>query len=295
MARIDVVVVAYNSGAHLRRCLEPLAGLDGVRVIVADNASPSGGLETVADLPVTLIQNERNGGFSYGCNRGWRAGAAPYVLFLNPDAHIDEASLKALVAVFESDRRVGIAGPRIVNEDGSLALSQRRFPRLASTYGRAFFLNRVFPRAEWSSELVREPAAYEAPGRPDWVSGACLMVRRSLLEQLGGLDEGFFLYCEDKDLCRRVRDAGYEVAFEPAAVAGHTEGGSAPRPGLLPVLTESRMRYARKHGGPAAGALERVGSALVALTHMVVTRGGRARRAGYLASLMATAGRSPAR
>jgi N-acetylglucosaminyl-diphospho-decaprenol L-rhamnosyltransferase len=291
VAGIDVVVVAYNSREHLRRCVEPLAGVPGVRVIVADNASPEGGVETIADLPVTVLENERNGGFSYGCNRGWRAGDAPYVLFLNPDAHIDDASLRALAGVLDAHPEVGIVGPRIELDDGSLAHSQRRFPRLTSTYGRALFLNRLFPRATWSSELVMDEGAYARPGRPDWIVGACMLVRRPLLERLDGLDEGFFLYCEDKDLCRRIRDAGLEVAYEPAALAGHHEGASAPRPGLLPVLTESRMRYARKHGGRAAAVLERIGSALVALTHIVVTRGGRERRAGYAASLLATAGR----
>jgi N-acetylglucosaminyl-diphospho-decaprenol L-rhamnosyltransferase len=120
-------------------------------------------------------------------------------------------------------------------------------------------------------------------------------VRRSLLERLGGLDEGFFLYCEDKDLCRRARDAGFEVAYEPSAVAGHHEGASAPRPGLLPVLAESRVRYARKHGGPVAAALERVGIGLLAFSRLIVTRGGAPARAGHVAAMRAAAGRMPAR
>jgi N-acetylglucosaminyl-diphospho-decaprenol L-rhamnosyltransferase len=269
---IDVVVVAYNSRDHLRRCVEPLAAIAGVRVVVVDNASPDGGVETVADLPVTVVVNDRNGGFSYGCNRGWRVGDAPYVLFVNPDAHIAEPSLRALAAVLDGNPGVAIAGPRIALADGTTARSQRRFPRLAATCGRALFLNRVFPR--WASELVDEDAAYERPGRPDWISGACMLVRRSVLEQLGGLDEGFFLYCEDKDLCRRARDAGYEVAYEPSAVAGHAEGASAPRRGLRSVLAQSRVRYARKHGGLVAATLERAGLALLAVRRLVVTRGG---------------------
>jgi N-acetylglucosaminyl-diphospho-decaprenol L-rhamnosyltransferase len=122
-----------------------------------------------------------------------------------------------------------------------------------------------------------------------------MLVRRSLLERLGGLDEGFFLYCEDKDLCRRARDAGFEVAYEPAAVAGHHEGASAPRPGLLPVLAESRVRYARKHGGPLAAALERVGLGLLAVSRLIATRGGAPARAGHAASLRAAVRRMPAR
>jgi hypothetical protein len=105
------------------------------------------------------------------------------------------------------------------------------------------------------------------------------------LEELGGLDEGFFLYCEDTDLCRRLWDAGHAVRFEPGAVAIHEGGASAPRPSLIPVLAASRVRYARLHRGRAATLLERLGIALGALTHAVVSTGGRSARAGYARSL----------
>jgi N-acetylglucosaminyl-diphospho-decaprenol L-rhamnosyltransferase len=288
---IDVVVVSYNSRAHLRQCVEPLADLPGIRVIVADNASPDGSLEAIADLPVTTLQLERNGGFSYGCNHGWRAGDAPYVLFLNPDAQMDEDSIRALAAVLEADPRVAMAGPRMLDAAGELILTRRRFPRRATTFARALFVNRLLPNAAWTSELIPdEDGLYEQPGRCDWISGACMLVRRSVLERLDGFDEGFFLYCEDKDLARRIDDAGYAVAYEPSALCIHQEGGSEPRPRLYGVLTVSRVRYARKHGGPVAAALERVGLGLLALTRMAVSRE-RITRAGYGASLMAAAGR----
>jgi N-acetylglucosaminyl-diphospho-decaprenol L-rhamnosyltransferase len=285
---IDVVVVAYNSRAHLRECVEPLAGVTGVRVIVADNASPDGGLETIADLPVTTLQLDRNGGFSYGCNHGWRVGESPFVLFLNPDARMDEASVRSLAAVLEAEPRVAMVGPRMLNAAGDLILTRRRFPRPATTFARALFVNRLLPR---TSELIPDTdGLYERPGRCDWISGACMLVRRSVLERLGGFDEGFFLYCEDKDLAHRIHDAGYDVAYEPSALCIHAEGGSEPRPRLYGVLTVSRVRYARKHGGPLAAALERVGLALLALTRMAVSRE-RIMRAGYGASLLAAAGR----
>jgi N-acetylglucosaminyl-diphospho-decaprenol L-rhamnosyltransferase len=288
---VDVVVVAYNSRDRLRDCVEPLAMLDGVRVIVVDNDSPDRGLEAIADLPVRALQLDRNGGFSFGCNHGWRAGDRPYVLFLNPDARIDERSIRALAGVLEGDARVELVGPRTLGDDGTLLLSQRRFPCAASTYARAFLLNRLLPAAAWASELV--PAgggAYERPGRPDWVAGSCMLVRRSALERLGGFDEGFFLYCEDKDLCRRIRDGGGEVAFEPRATCVHEGGASAPRPRLYGVLAGSRVRYARKHGGAPAALLERVGVGLLALTRMLAGPGGSAGRAGHAASLRVVAG-----
>lgn len=281
MPAVDVVVVSYNSRGELRGCIEPLAPLEDVHVVVVDNASSDGSLEAVADLPVERIALRRNGGFGHGCNAGWRAGQAPYVLFLNPDARIGAASLERLAGVLEVTPGAGAVAPRIAHADGTLDYSQRRFPRLRSTYARAFFLHRIFPTASWVDELVREAAAYAAPGSPDWVSGACILVRRSVLQELGGFDEGFFMYCEDIDLCRRLRDAGHELLYEPAAAVVHRGGASAPRAALLPVLAASRLRYAAKHSSGPGALLERLGIALEGLTHVVVSRGGRAMRAGH--------------
>jgi N-acetylglucosaminyl-diphospho-decaprenol L-rhamnosyltransferase len=286
LSATDVVVVSYNSGAELRACVEPLAGQAGVRVIVVDNASSDDSLEAVADLPVEVVPLERNGGFAHGCNVGWRRGEAPYVLFLNPDARIDRDALEQLVVLLERKPGAGAAAPKIHHADGTLDFSLRRFPRLRSTYARALFLHRLFPDATWTDELVREPGAYTRPGSPEWASGACLLLRRTVLEELDGLDEGFFMYCEDIDLCRRLRDGGHELLYEPGAVVSHVGGASAPRASLLPVLAESRLRYAHKHWNSTAALVERLGVALEALTHVAVTSGGRAARAGHARALL---------
>jgi N-acetylglucosaminyl-diphospho-decaprenol L-rhamnosyltransferase len=282
---VDAVVVSYNSRDQLRGCVEPLAGNEHVSVIVVDNASPVDGLGTISDLPVRTLRQPRNGGFAYGCNAGWRAGSAPYVLFLNPDARMEPAALLRLVRTLEENPAVGAVGPRIVEPDGSLAFSQRRFPRLRSTYAHALFLNHVFPRADVTDGIVRDPSAYARPAEPDWLSGAAIAIRRTLLERLGGFDEGFFMYREDVDLCRRIRDAGFAVRFEPAATCVHEGGASAPRSALLPVLAASRIRYASKHGGLPAATLERLGIVLSSLTHALVARGGAPVRRGHLRSL----------
>src|SRR3712207_5585245 len=167
MSPVDVVVVSYNSRAQLRRCVEPLLG--EANVIVVDNASPDRSLEAVADLPVRAPQLATKDGFGAGCNAGWRAGSAPYVLFLNPDATIDGDSLRRLVRIVEEDEGAGGAAPRILNSDGTLDFSLRRFPRLRSTYAQALFLHRLFPRASWTDEVVRDSEAYASPAWPDWV------------------------------------------------------------------------------------------------------------------------------
>jgi N-acetylglucosaminyl-diphospho-decaprenol L-rhamnosyltransferase len=285
MSAVDVVVVSYNSREHLRTCVEPLAAIDGVKPIVVDNASADGSAQTIADLPVVSLPRADNGGFAKGCNEGWRAGSAPLVLFLNPDATIDARSLERLVQVLDDDERVGAVAPKIVYPDGSITFSQRRFPRLRSTYARAVFLHRVAPRATWTDEIVRDERKYDRPRSAEWVSGACVMVRRSALEELGGWDEDFFLYSEDIDLCRRMWRSGRKVRFEPGAVAIHEGGASAPSATTLPYLASSRIKYARKHHSGPYVALSRLGLGLEAALRVLASRGGLGARLAHLRSL----------
>jgi N-acetylglucosaminyl-diphospho-decaprenol L-rhamnosyltransferase len=290
VALVDVVIVSYNSREQLRRCISPVLGDPDTHVVIVDNASADRSLELTEGLEVTAIGLDRNGGFAVGCNVGWRAGEAPYVLFLNPDAVIDVAAIRRLVAALEQDERFGAVGPKILESDGELDFSRRYFPRLRSTYAQALFLHRFLPRAAWADEIDRRSETYEVAGPAEWISGACMLFRRTVLEELGGLDEGFFMYCEDKDLCRRTWDAGYAVRYEPDAVAVHAGGASAPRARLLPVLAASKIRYAAKHRRLPAALAERAGIALGSATHMIVSRGGRSRRSGHLRALLVAAG-----
>ena len=279
---VDVVVVSYNSAAHLRASVTPLAEVDDVNVIVVDNCSTDGTLETVGGLPITTIASERNGGFAAGCNIGWRAGGAPYVLFLNPDASIDERSLRELVSVLERDGSAGAAAPRIEYPDGSLAYSQRRFPSLVRTYSQAFFLHRIFRQANWSDEVIRDEAAYGEPRTPDWVSGACILIRRPALVELDGWDERYFLYCEDLDICKRLRSMGMATRFVPSALAVHVAGQSAPATEAIPLLAASKVRYGKSNRGSFAAAAEHLGIALGTLTRVLFARGGLPYRRAYV-------------
>jgi GT2 family glycosyltransferase len=292
MALVDIVVVSYNSAEVLRQSVERLSGLPDVAVFVVDNQSTDDSLETIADLPAVGIQMGSNRGFAAGCNAGWQAGSAPFVLFLNPDAQITVESLDKLVKVLSERADVGVAGPKIVSDDGSLDFSQRRFPRLRSTYARALFVHRLLPDAPWTDEIVREVHSYERAGPAEWLSGACLVVRRTALEELRGWDESFFMYCEDKDLCKRAWRAGWGVQYEPSATCIHVGGASAPRASLLPVLAASRLHYVRKHGAGAVPVFERLGLVLEAVIRLVMSRGGSSTRKGHAQSLRVLTTRS---
>jgi N-acetylglucosaminyl-diphospho-decaprenol L-rhamnosyltransferase len=286
-AQIDAVTVSYHSRATLRACVEPLSVLPEVQVTVVDNASDDGSLESLEGLPVRAIQSGRNGGFGCGCNLGAQAGDAPYVLFINPDATITGDALGVMRAALEADATLGAVGPRILGDDGQLQLTQRRYPRLRSTWAQALFLHRIAKRASWADEVIWDRAAYEVPGSPQWLSGACLLIRREAFAAIGGFDERFFLYCEDIDICKRLRGAGYGLRYEPGATVRHIGGASAPSGTTTPIYARSRIAYARKHYRRGAVGLERAGVAVGEATHALAAAARPPKRRGHLAALRA--------
>jgi N-acetylglucosaminyl-diphospho-decaprenol L-rhamnosyltransferase len=280
---VDVVVVAYNSRDSLRGCVEPLVRLPWASVTVVDNACPEHSSEVVTDLPARIVESARNGGFAYGCNLGAAAGTAEFVLLLNPDAELDEGGLRALVDALRADPGLAAVGPRTVDaESGELLFTQRRFPRLRSTWAQALFLHRAAPLAAWSDDAVRDRALYEHPGTPEWVSGCCVLLRRSAFESASGLDEGFFLYAEETDLFRRLAGAGWRVGYEPRAVASHIGQGSVSADTTEHFRAHSRVRYARKHHGALVAFLEGLGLAVGNLTHAAAWIKRPARARGHL-------------
>jgi len=287
MADVDVVVVTYNSRDHARACVAPLAEDQRLNVVVVDNASNDGTPETLADLPLTLVRSSTNGGFAAGCNIGWRKGSAPFVLFLNPDARADPFAVLELARVLDQNPSVGAAGPRLVDEHGSLQHSQRRFPTLTATIAHAFFVHRLLPKTSLNYD-VADPRAYETRRSVEWLSGACLLVRRSVLDELDGFDERFFMYCEDMDLCSRVHALGLDVVYVPTVTVSHAGGASAPRATTVRTMMTSRLLYAEKHRGTAGLALERAALTADSLLHALFTSQGAAARRGYASSAWLT-------
>jgi N-acetylglucosaminyl-diphospho-decaprenol L-rhamnosyltransferase len=289
---VDVVTVSYNSAATLRDCVVPLSDLDDVAVTVVDNRSTDGSLATVEGLPgVRGVLSDRNGGFGYGCNRGAEGGSNPYILFLNPDARIGAAGVRRLVAELQAHPGAAIVGPKLLEADGEQVPSMRRFQRAGSSWAQALFLHRLI-RAPWANEIVGDPAAYAVPASPEWLSGACMLVRREVFEALGGFDEGFFLYCDDMDLCTRARAAGHDVRFTPDVEVHHAGGQSAPRTSLYPVLAASRRRYAAKHASRASALSQHAALAVHAATHVVTSARRPPAARGHYAALRAMLSRS---
>lgn len=252
---LSVVVVSFNSGDYLRRCLASVLGhTKGVscEVIVVDNASWDGSAEMVeAEFPqVTLIPLPVNVGFAAGCNRGIERAAGEFILLLNPDTELAEDAFSPMVAYCRQNPSVGILGPKLLNSDGSLQLSCRRFPsHLTSLFNRQSVLTRLFPGNPFSRRYLMTDWAHDRIERVDWLSGACMMLRREMVERIGGMDEGYFMYIEDVDLCYRAHQAGYEVVYFPQVSVTHHIGKSTETMPNRSIVQwhRSMWRYYRKH------------------------------------------------
>jgi GT2 family glycosyltransferase len=247
---LAIVIVSYNARADLEQCLESLranAPAVSTRIVVVDNASSDGSAVMVrARFPeVAVMEAGANLGFAGGTNAGIRASESEYLLFLNPDTVVPPGAVDALVEVLRRRPDVGIVGPRIVDEQGKAELS---FGRMVGP------LNEL--RQKLTGALHRRGGAgrVERLSRcehyADWVSGACLMVRRRDAEAVGLLDERFFIYLEDVDFCAAVRSLGKRVLFTPAAEILHRRGRSVA---AAPAATAEQYRrsqvafYAKHH------------------------------------------------
>lgn len=254
-ADLAVVIVNYNTGDWLGRCLRSLAVSRGdlaVDVLVIDNASVDGSAD-VADASaegVRLIRNDTNRYLSPAWNQGAAATDAPYLLFLNPDTEWFAGTLADLVAVARRNPAAGMVGPMVRNLDGTIYASGRRFPSLLVGLGHAFVslvrrdnaFSRRYRMDDWDRTTEREV---------DWVSGCCMLLPRSAFETVGGFDERFALYAEELDIASRLHDAGLHVVFTPAAEVIHAEGvstGGDRRPHRLVVMhSDSLYRYYALH------------------------------------------------
>jgi len=265
---VSIVVVSWNTKALLRECvastLADATDLDGqVEIIVVDNASSDGSVEMLqSEFPtVRVIRNESNRGFASATNQGLQAGRGTHLMLLNPDTRVTRGSLRAMVSFLESHPRAGTVGPRLVGAQGEHQVSCFPLPTLAKELWRLYHLDRLYVLASYPSSRFRD----DLPQQVESIQGACMLLRREALAQTGLLDERFFIYTEEIDLCRRLLDAGWEIFFVPAAVIVHYGGASTAQVSarMFLELYRSKVQYFRKHLGDR-GALAYKGVLLAA-------------------------------
>ena len=261
---LGAVIVSYNTRQLTLDCLATLTdALEAARldshIWVVDNASPDGSAQAIgAAYPqVTLIASAENLGFARGTNVGLEAMSAQsspprYVLMLNPDTLVDREALPLLLAFLEQHPRVGVAGPQLRYGDGSFQHSAFRFPTLAMIF---FDFWTIHHRLLDSPLNGRYPRSRYARGQPfavDHPLGAAMLTRWETLQQVGQLDPGYFMYCEEIDWCRRVKRAGWQIYCVPAAQIVHLGGQSTQqfRERMFVALWQSRYRLFERHYGP---------------------------------------------
>jgi len=254
-ARLSIIIVSWNVRDDLLRCVASLRDnppCNRVEQIVIDNASVDGSVEAVRrQYPeVAVIANAENVGFATACNQGIARAQGDYILLLNPDTIVHAHALDDLAAFLDANPGVAACGPKLLNEDGSVQGSVRRFP----TFGAALYSHTVcrllglFRRQH--RQYMMKDFSFDRQADIDQLMGAAMMVRRSVVDEVGPLDADFFMYYEDVDWCYRIKQAGWRIVFVPEAVITHLGGRSSAQAPLKRIMMlKSLLAFFRKHRG----------------------------------------------
>lgn len=260
---LSVIIVNWNVRDLLRECLRSIeAGKGGLslEIIVVDSASSDDSVAMVrSEFPsVHLIACTENVGFPRGNNLGLQEARGDYLLLLNPDTVIVDDALAVLVSYLQVNPDVGVVGPQLLNPDGSVQSSRRRFPTVTTGFFESTWLEGLAPG------ILRRYYALDLPDAAtadvDWLTGACIMVPRSTYEAVGGMDEGYFMYSEELDWCRRIKESGRRVVYYPAAQVIHHVGKSSEQAVTARHINfnQAKLRYFRKYHGRFMVAVLRV-------------------------------------
>jgi len=274
---LSLIIVTYNSQDFIAECLRSVErarakvkdmGRDEgqeVETIVVDNASTDRTVEIVKQFGwVHLICNRKNLGFAAGINRGAREARGEWLLLLNPDCVVEENAFAELHKFVQTcDLQIAVIGLQLLNPDGTLQPSGRKFPKVWE------FVLALLGFHRWAETRWFEGRDFTQVQEVDEVSGAALAIRRKVFEQVGGMDESFFLFFEELDLCRRVKNAGWKTVYLPSAKVKHHWGASVKR---FPEVArksqrQSAIRYFKKHHGSIASILVAIAFALRDIVH----------------------------
>ena len=251
-ADLSIVIVSWNCRDELADCLASLAPdrhAVTVQTVVVDNAS---GDDTAAMVrrrfpDVTLIANDANRGFAAANNQGLAVATGRHLLFLNPDTVVGDRALQTLVGALDADATLGACGPRLLNTDGTVQTSVRRFPTFAALFHQYTPLRMLGLLKPAYRRYKSRDFDFRSAADVESLMGAALCVPRRVLDRVGPFDERFFVYFEEVDLCRRIRDAGHRCRFLPEAAVTHVGGVSAAKGPASLLLCRSMFRYMRKH------------------------------------------------
>jgi GT2 family glycosyltransferase len=256
MVDVSIIIVNWNTRGALCDCLKSVYEETGniqFEVIVVDNASSDGSVEMVkSEFPgVILVENSENKGFARANNIGIQASRGRYVCLVNSDVIVLEDCIEKLMSFMDEHPGLGMAGPRILSPDRALQLSCRHFPTIWNNVCQALTLNHLFPKSRFFSGAFMDYWNHDSIRSVDVLSGCFWIVRRESLNEVGLLDENFFIYGEDLDWCRRFHQVGWDVVFYPRAEAIHIGGASSSHAPITFYLEmqKASLLYWKKHHG----------------------------------------------
>jgi GT2 family glycosyltransferase len=259
---LSIIIVSWNVAGLLRDCLRSIDANRGaldLEVIVVDSASSDNSVTMVqSEFPwVTLLACTENVGFPKGNNLGLAKANGRYVLLLNPDTVVLDDALSKMMAYMQQNPEVGVLGCQLRNGDGTVQSSKRRFPTLITAFFESTWLETVAPSGVMASYYAQD-LADDAVNDVDWVVGACMLAPRQVVDTVGGMDEAYFMYSEELDWCRRIKDSGWRVVYYPEAQIIHYVGQSSDQAVVARHINfqQAKLRYFRKYNGRfAAGVL----------------------------------------
>ncbi len=228
-AGVAAVVVNFNTARHLRRCLSSVRDEGVAGLVVVDNGSSDDSAQIAETAGATWVSSGANVGYGRAANLGAalpETSECPLILVCNPDIELRPGALAALRSTLDENPAVGMVGPKLLNTDGTLYPSARAFPSMVDAVGHAA-LGLFVPANPFTRRYRLADWDHSEAALVDWVSGACFLVRREAWEKVGGFDPAYFMYMEDVDLCWRLGEAGWQVAYEPSAVVVHAQGVAA--------------------------------------------------------------------
>lgn len=249
--RLAAIIVYFRTPACLTPCLDALRRqtLRPDEIVVIDNSSVIDGLNERPSRgdDWRWLRAERNLGFGAACNLGAQSTQSDYLLFLNADVVLCDDACERLCSAAEENPETGVVGPRVYGEDGRIELSARAFPTMATgLVGRSSLLTKVLARVNRAPSGV-SGALGSSGGPVDWISGACMLIRRRAFEQVGGFDESYWMYWEDADICRRLRYRGWNTMLCIHAQAHHSTGSSGHSKRTIEAFHMSAARYYERH------------------------------------------------
>jgi GT2 family glycosyltransferase len=248
--KLSVLIVTWNSAADIEACIDSINFGSEFEVIVVDNASSDATRDKLgAYHHLKLVANGSNYGYAHANNQGIQLAAGEYVLLLNPDTKIELGTLDALASYLDAHPAVGAVAPRLVSPDGATQFSIRSFPTVSSLFWELIGFAYLFPRNPVFGRWKMKYFDYGHTAEVEQPMASCLMIRRAVLELLGGMDEQFPIFYNDVDLSKRMAEAGWKTAYLPDAQVVHRHGASTKqvRAKMIQESHRSAFRYLRKH------------------------------------------------